>query len=255
MHLLLTNDDGIGADGLAALYQAANTFGRVTVVAPRQERSSGGHAVTNRGLLTVTSVADPRLGKAYACDGTPADCVRLALAGMGLEPVDWVLAGVNKGANLGIDVFYSGTIAAVREAAFLGYRGISVSQFVRVIRDGDEPEWGRVAERVRHLLGQLLSQPGDRPTMWSINLPLAEGRAPGIQVTTLSRDPWPMKFERVESGDGEARYRYCGAYADRVGGPGTDVAAVLGGDIALTPLGLEGTDPAGLGLSFDAPPA
>jgi 5'-nucleotidase len=251
VHLLLTNDDGVEADGLVALYDAAREFGQVTVVAPGEQRSGCGHAVTYKDALTITTAAIPRLGRVHFCDGTPADCVRLALAGMALEPVDWVLAGVNRGANLGVDVFYSGTIAAVREAAILGCRGISISQFVR---SGQAPDWDRVTVQVRHLLAQLLERNDARPMIWSVNLPLAEGGPPAVRVTTLSHDPLPMQFERVkDDGGGTVSYRYSGAYPERLAAPGTDVAAVLGGDISVTPLGLDGTDATGLGHSFEPP--
>ena len=251
MRLLLTNDDGIDAEGLGVLRAAAGGLGQTTVVAPREGRSGGGHSVTYQGEIRVREVSDARLGLAYACDGSPADCVRLALTAMDLGPFDWVLAGVNRGANLGVDVLYSGTVAAVREGALLGRPGIAVSQYVR---RGVELDWERVERQVRHLLSQLLEESGSGPIMWNVNLPAGGEHPPGLQVTAMGYDPLPMEYERIEpDSEGAVGYRYCGSYADRKARPGTDVAVTLGGDVSLTPLNLNGTDAGALDRKF-APP-
>jgi 5'-nucleotidase len=251
MRFLLTNDDGIEADGLAVLRAAVDTFGQATVVAPHVGQSGCSHSVTYRDDIRVTRLQEERLGVAYSCEGTPADCVRLALSSMDLGKFDWVLAGVNQGGNVGVDVFYSGTVAAVREAAIMGCRGVALSQYLR----SDVPlDWQRVTERVRHLLGQFLEAAEPSPPVWNVNLPLAGGPPPKVQVTTLSRDPLPMEYERVDpDGKGGVSYRYSGSYPDRVAAPGTDVAAVFAGDISVTPLGLEGVHPAALRHSFVPP--
>ncbi|MBC7817459.1 MAG: 5'/3'-nucleotidase SurE, partial [Planctomycetaceae bacterium] len=122
MKFLLTNDDGIDAPGLRLLAEIAREFGEVIVVAPDGVRSGCGHQVTNDRPLALTNV---RPGE-FACDGTPADCARLGLKHIAAD-VDWVLSGVNDGGNLGIDVYMSGTVAAVREAVLLGKPGIALS--------------------------------------------------------------------------------------------------------------------------------
>jgi 5'-nucleotidase len=123
--LLLTNDDGIDAPGIAALAEAVEGLGVRKVVAPFGPYSGCGHVVTTHKPLVVTTRPDGR----HAVEGTPADCVRLALHH--LEPAfDWVVSGINAGGNLGTDVHHSGTVAAVREAVIHGRPGIAVSQYM-----------------------------------------------------------------------------------------------------------------------------
>lgn len=244
MHLLLTNDDGYQADGLAALWAAAAPWGRITVVAPRDGQSGQGHSVTTTGPITVELIDDPRLGPTYVCDGTPADCVRLALTELVTSPIDWVLAGINHGANLGMDVYYSGTIAAVREAAILGCRAVALSQFIDPAMTTD---WEQAARLAGPVLGQLLGRSGAAPPIWNLNLPRSSAAAPRVHVVPLSADPLPVRFERSDADDhGPVEYRYCGVYTRRQATPGTDVATVFDNDIAVTPMTLEGTEPSGL---------
>ena len=126
MHVLLTNDDGIDAPGLAALEGALSALATVSVVAPQQCYSGCGHRVTSHHAVRVEQLAERR----FKVHGTPADCTRLALAELAPD-VDWVVGGINDGGNLGVDVLMSGTVAAVREASWLGKPGIAISQFAR----------------------------------------------------------------------------------------------------------------------------
>ena len=126
MKIVLTNDDGISAPGLEAALLCLQSRGAdVTVVAPTEARSGVGHQVTTRLPIVVNPVGEKR----YSVQGTPADCTRLALKEI-VPDADWVIAGINRGANLGSDVYNSGTVAAAREAAILGCRSIAVSQYV-----------------------------------------------------------------------------------------------------------------------------
>ena len=137
MLLLLTNDDGIDAPGIRALWQAAARRGGCRIVAPSGPVSGCGHQVTTHAPIRI----DRRAGDAWAIDGTPVDCVRLALHGLVPDP-DWVLSGINAGGNLGTDVYHSGTVAAVREAAIRGRPGIAVSHY---IARGRPIDWDRAA--------------------------------------------------------------------------------------------------------------
>src|SRR5215472_15434125 len=148
--LVLTNDDGIDAPGLAALARAAAALGELTVVAPAAAQSGVGHQVTTDGPLRVEARAD----RWYRVDGKPADCARLALTHF-VPDAAWVLAGINQGANLGSDIYTSGTVAAVREAALLGCRAIAVSQYVG---RGGELDWELAARRVAPVLQLLLAR-------------------------------------------------------------------------------------------------
>src|SRR5437762_3138960 len=124
MNLLLTNDDGINAPGLEALLTAARTLGDPVVVAPAKPQSGVSHAVTWHEGVRI----EPRGDKRFAIHGTPADCIRLGLLRL-VPDAKWVLSGINHGANLGADVHYSGTVAAVREAVLHGWPGIAISYY------------------------------------------------------------------------------------------------------------------------------
>ena len=151
MKLLLTNDDGIDAAGLEALLNAARTLGDPVVVAPAGPQSGVSHAVTWHEGVRI----EPRGDKRFAIHGTPADCTRLGL--MTLVPdAKWVLSGINHGGNLGADVHYSGTVAAVREAVLHGWPGIAVSQYRK---KGVEYDWARATDWVTPILTDILARP------------------------------------------------------------------------------------------------
>ena len=120
MRFLITNDDGFDAPGLAALYTALKELGDVDVVAPAVCHSAKGHAVNTRDGIQVERRSVEPFGEMYIAHSSPADCVRLGLRGLGLKSPDFVVAGINPGANLGVDLYYSGTVAAAREAAIMG---------------------------------------------------------------------------------------------------------------------------------------
>src|SRR5262245_7516831 len=149
LRFLLTNDDGIDAPGLAALAAAARHLGETVTVAPAGPCSSCGHQVTTTRSVRLNDHGEGR----YSVEGWPADCVRVALHGAA-ERVDWVLSGINAGGNLGADVYVSGTVAAVREAALLGLPGVALSHYKR--RES-EFDWLRAAAWVRRLLPELLA--------------------------------------------------------------------------------------------------
>src|SRR5438094_9993167 len=151
MKLLLTNDDGIDAPGLEALLNSARSLGDPVVVAPAEPQSGVSHAVTWHEGVRI----EPRGDKRFAIHGTPADCTRLGL--MTLVPdAKWVLSGINHGGNLGADVYYSGTVAAVREAVLHGWPGIALSHYRKKGFDYDWPRASRWAGRV---LADLLARP------------------------------------------------------------------------------------------------
>src|SRR5438105_3123213 len=140
MKFLITNDDGIDAAGLNALLEAAQNFGEATIVAPAAPQSGVSHAVTWHEGVRI----EPRGEKRFAIHGTPADCIRLGLLHL-VPDANWVLSGINHGANLGADIHYSGTVAAVREAVLHGWPGVSVSYYRMA---GVEYDWPRAVEWV-----------------------------------------------------------------------------------------------------------
>ena len=243
MHILLSNDDGVEAPGLTALYRAMDSKHRITVVAPDGERSSCGHSVHLNDDIAVCKRRVEPFGDVFAVAGTPADCVRLAIAELAGESIDWVFSGINLGANVSVvDAHCSGTLAAAREAAFTGIRAAAFSQ---MFRKGQPVDWARSTKIVADLVQRLTSQEISDGTFWSCNLPaLAAGQAGrGVQVLPLSPDHIPLVFER-RAGDSDSAntYRYAGYYEGRASRPGCDVAAVFDGYVVLTPLRVDQTD-------------
>src|SRR3954463_12640694 len=185
--LLLTNDDGIDAPGLRALWQAVQPLGRCMLIAPAGPVSGCGHQVTTHLPIRV----ERRAGDAWAVAGTPVDCVRLALHRWAPEP-DWVLSGVNAGGNLGADVFHSGTVAAVREAAMRGRPGIAVSHY---IARGRPIDWDRAAGWAAGVLARLMAMPWEPGTFWNVNLPHPAPGGPDPEVVFCPLDPSPLPLD------------------------------------------------------------
>jgi 5'-nucleotidase len=225
MRLLVTNDDGISAPGLAALAAVACQLGEVVVVAPAGPCSSCSHqATTHRPILTRAD-GPGRI----AVEGWPVDCVRVALRGLRL-PVDWVLAGINAGGNLGADVHMSGTVAAVREAALLGLPGVALSHYRK---RGADFDWDRAGRWALPFLRDLLGRPPSPGTFWNVNLPhLDESEAdPDIVFCPVDSQPMPVEFRR----DGD-HFFYVGDYHTRPRDPGTDIEVCFAGRIAVSVL-------------------
>lgn len=236
MHFLLTNDDGIDADGLRALADAVRMIegSTVTIMAPMHEHSMCGHRVTTRDPLRVEDRGDGR----HAVSGTPADCVRLALHGMGIRP-DFVLAGINHGGNMGQDLAISGTVAAVREAA---YHGIPAAAFSHYIIRGVPLDWRRAAGWVREVLAGLLRKPPAAGEFWNVNLPHpppGEIAMPEVRLSPPARSPLPVAFEMEgEHGSPHRRFRYSASYASRPADAGSDVEACFSGRISVSKLSI-----------------
>jgi 5'-nucleotidase len=222
MKLLLTNDDGIDAPGLQALCAAA-AFGERVVAAPVDVLSGCSHRVTTDGPIRITACEPGR----YAVAGTPADCVRVALHDLAPDAA-WVLSGINQGANLGADVWHSGTVAAVREGVLHGYPGIAISQYHK---KGWPIDWQRAAAWVAPLLRHLLEQSGQPGVFWNINLPHVAPGAPEPEVIFCPLDPAPLPLSFRRDGD---QLHYNGDYHGRRRGQGTDVDVCFGGQIAVT---------------------
>jgi 5'-nucleotidase len=229
MKFLLTNDDGIDAEGLAALADAAAPLGSAVWVAPDSHHSGCGHRVTTDRAIGLSRRSETR----WAIDGTPADCVRVALAHLA-QDVDWVLSGLNHGGNLGADVFHSGTVAAVREAALHGKPGIALSHYRRRAVDVD---WTRAAAWARQALKMLLARPWEPGTFWNVNLPHPglDEPEPRIVFCPLEAGPLPLSFRA----DGDALH-YAGNYHERRRQPGSDVDVCFAGNIAVTRVAVYG---------------
>jgi 5'-nucleotidase len=239
MNIVLTNDDGYDAPGLRAAFEAVSDIGRAIVVAPRTERSACSHTITIRSPITVEQIPHEQFGNVYAVEGTPADCVRLAFAALLHEPIDLVVAGINAGANAGVDIYYSGTVAAAREAAILDLKAIAVSQSIRADRKTD---WNAARDITARLIGELIHETLPGPGFWSINLPspIPEEPEQHIHRVPAAARPMPMLFHRQEKEDGRTTFAYGAGYWLRETEGATDYDVIRNGGIAVTAVPLFG---------------
>lgn len=223
MKILLTNDDGIDAEGLKCLRNAVD--GEVWVVAPGEEASECGHRITTRRPLKIEKRGD----KEWAVYGSPADCVRIAIKHLfsGVS-FDWVFSGVNQGGNLGVDIYYSGTVAAVREAAFFGIKSVAFSHY---IKRGLRIDWNIASDRVRRTIPELSEAPLEGGAFWNVNLPHLESGAPDplLNYCEPCKYPLPVDFD----GD-QSEAKYSGSYPDRLRREGSDTDICFGGGITAS---------------------
>ncbi|MEN6406233.1 MAG: 5'/3'-nucleotidase SurE [Thermoguttaceae bacterium] len=236
MLILLTNDDGIYAPGLAALERELCTLGEVVVVAPATEQSGVAHSITYLTPLNVKEIfrsgedGDRRWG--WAVTGSPADCVKIGIQQFCPGTPDLVVSGINNGLNAGINVLYSGTVAAAVEGAFFGVTSFAVS-----LEFDEHAQFGRAARLARHVIGQVLAQKGPEPQLYNLNIPTAalDGR-PQVCVA-------PMNVTRYEDSYEKRRDPWDRPYYWLKGGPPaptadhpTDLSALAVGQVSLTPL-------------------
>ena len=231
MRILVTNDDGCDAPGLAVLKTLAAQLGDTVVLAPRDPHSYAGHRVTEDSPLLLAETAPGE----FSLSGTPADCVRVALTSV-FDDIDWVLAGINRGGNLGSDLFTSGTVAAAREAAFLGKPAIAISQY---IQKGRPLDWNRSRELALPVLEQLLAQSHSPKAYWNVNLPHLEtgGRTNGDAAAIVFCDPdnQPLDVRFHREGDS---LLFAGSYQARPRTPGRDIDLCFQGAITVSRLQL-----------------
>jgi 5'-nucleotidase len=252
MKVLLTNDDGIRAEGLQTLRRALLDVPGVEleVIAPDSNRSATARSITTGRPLWVQEVDFGDGTRGYATDGTPVDCVRFASLGLidGFT-ADLVVSGINHGANLGDDITYSGTVAAAFEALVLGLPGIAVSQQSdrreMDFRGGPQFKFDVAAAFASRIVGELEDVPLPPGTLLNVNVPAGEPE--GVEVTRLGKRIYRDEL-RLEQEDDSGRRRYW-IYGTAPGfhdDPGTDLAAVAAGRIAVTPVHLDLTDVRGL---------
>ncbi len=235
MRILVTNDDGYLATGIRTLAEAAGALGEVHVVAPDREQSATSHSLTLHHPLRART-AGPRV---QVIDGTPTDCVMLGLGELLADKPDFVLSGINHGANLGDDVLYSGTVAAAMESTLLGIPAIAFSY---AGRDSDEiPAWG---ETLQVLLRQLVArEPYPPETLLNVNLPpIAPAEVKGVRVTTLGRRAYVGSLTRAKDPNGREYFWIGGGESKWWGSEETDFRAIQDGYISVTPLHLDLTN-------------
>ncbi len=241
-HILLVNDDGIDAPGLAELERVfgAQSDMRVSVIAPDRQRSANSHYVNLWSPLRLKEHGPAR----YAIDGTPADCVKLGHFFLE-SPVDLVVSGINSGQNMGVDVYYSGTVAAAREAVINGLQGMAVS-----LSSKDEGADYRYAARVAlEQARMLLSHPLPAGTLLNVNVPdLPESEIRGIRVTRLGNRVYRDGLDRRLTPFGQTYFWLSCDGMSFTPCENGDLDAVHAGYVAVTPLALDATDYASLSL-------
>jgi 5'-nucleotidase len=248
VRLLCTNDDGFLAFGLDCLVRAAESLGEVTVVAPDREQSATSHSLTLHHPLRVKVRGERR----YQVDGTPTDCVMLALQALMPEAPDFVLSGINHGQNMGEDVLYSGTVAAAMEGLSLGVRSVALS-FASGDHGSDITLVGEHIETVRALLEHILTLDGlPADTLLNVNIPpVHPDEIKGVRLTRLGRRVFSDSLTRMKDPWGKEIYWIGGGTVAWSGGDDSDFRAIQEGYISVTPLHLDLTHFHMLGAAGD----
>lgn len=235
MKVLVTNDDGYLATGIGVLASAARALGDVTVVAPDREQSATSHSLTLHNPLRARRAPDGT----FVVDGTPTDCVLVAVSELLGHRPDVVLSGINHGPNMGEDVLYSGTVSAAMEATVLGIPAVALSYTGDVLEELEAWE-----DRVRTLLVSLLRRDGFPPnTLFSVNLPpISPADVKGVRVTSLGRRRYSDSITRAKDPSGREYFWIGGGSSEWSGPPDSDFRAVQEGYVSVTPLHLDLTN-------------
>jgi 5'-nucleotidase len=246
MLILLTNDDGIYAPGLAAIERELRSLGEVVVVAPATEQSGVGHSITYLTPLTVKEVFrnDPQAGgerrRGWAVEGSPADCVKLGVHELCPQPPDLVVSGINGGLNAGINVLYSGTVAAAIEGAFFGITSVAVS-----LEFNEHARFDQAARLARAVIEEILAKKDAPPQLYNVNIPTAalDGR-PEVCAVPMNVTRYSDRFEKRADPWGRDYYWLTGGPAPATPGHETDLSALAQGKVTITPLDYNMTRPA-----------
>lgn len=237
--ILLTNDDGIYAPGLAAMERQLRRLGEVRVVAPATEQSGVGHAITYLTPLIVKEVFDGATRYGWAVEGSPADCVKLGVAQFCPRRPDLVVSGINSGLNVGINVLYSGTVAAAIEGAFFRITSFAVS-----LEYYEPAAYDKAAALARSLIEQILAKGGPEPRLYNINIPKAalDGTAE-VRIVPMDVTHYGERFEKRTDPWGRPYYWATGLPPPALPDQETDLSAIRKGFVTLTPLGFNMTEP------------
>ena len=243
MRILLTNDDGVYAPGLRALRQELLPLGEVIVVAPATEQSATGHSVTLLTPLLVNQIFEDVNGErqflGWAVEGRPADCVKLALLELLPDPPDVIVSGMNAGSNAGINVLYSGTVAAAIEGAFYRHTAIACSlEFDKRIND-----FARGAKLCGQVVRQILATNPPAGSLYNVNIPVLErGPIKGVRVVPQNVTPYREQFDRRVNPRGRTYFWTSAEFHCPEPHPDTDVTALAEHYITVTPLKFDLTD-------------
>ena len=252
MKVLLTNDDGIAAEGLHAARRALSEVEsiEVHVIAPDSNRSATARSITTRSPLSVKEVEFGDGARGFATDGTPVDCVRFADLGLLGDRPDMIVSGINHGANLGDDITYSGTVAAAFEGIILGIPAIAISQQSMKremdFRLGRSFDFDVAAGFLAGLVRRLAEKGMREGTLINVNCPA--GEATGVEVTQLGKRLYNDELKLVDenSKDGRRRYQIYGFEPSFEDEEGSDLSAIAKGRVSVTPVHFDLTDRTGI---------
>ena len=232
MKVLLTNDDGIHAPGLFALYQELKKDFDLDIVAPETEMSAVGHAITLTSPLRVQIINKNGTFYGYGVTGTPADCVKIAVQELLKAPPDVILSGINLGANVGVNVLYSGTVSAANEGAFFGIKSAAISLNTR-----QNPDFGFAAKFSREIIKFMTGQGLTQGTALNVNIPaVPEDRIDGVAITRQGVSRFREKFERRVDPRGNIYYWLSGETPVEEEDPEADASALKARMITITPI-------------------
>jgi 5'-nucleotidase len=230
--ILLTNDDGIYAPGIFALYKELEKISRVIVVAPAGEQSAVGHAITLTDPLRVTKATRRGNFFGYAVSGTPADCVKIAIVSILKKKPALVVSGINLGGNLGINVIYSGTVSAATEGTMFDIPSIAVS-----LDTFEDPDFSPAAKFTRHLACTVLKKKLPKGVLLNVNVPpLPQKKIKGVKITHQSKLTFKEKFEKRIDPRKRTYYWMAGAVKPPLESRDADYQAVKEGYISITPV-------------------
>ncbi len=231
MHILLSNDDGYLAKGLSALAESLGQYAEVSVVAPDKNRSAASNSLTLEMPLRASTSENGFI----RVDGTPTDCVHLAITGLLAEEPDMVFAGINHGSNLGDDVLYSGTVAAATEGRFLGLPAVAIS-----LVSNDPKHFDTAAHVAVKLMKKIISHPLPKDTLLNVNVPdVAVGELKGYQSTRLGQRHRAEPVIKSSDPRGREIFWVGPPGSEQDAGPGTDFFAIKNGYVSVTPLQLD----------------
>jgi 5'-nucleotidase len=241
LRILLTNDDGVYAPGLLALRRELQRLGEVTVVAPAGEQSAVGHSITLLTPLIVQEVVDDdQRPMGWAVEGRPADCVKLALLELLGQPPDLIVSGLNAGSNAGINVLYSGTVAAAIEGAFFKRPSIAVSLEYHKAKPLD---FRRAAEIAADVIARIVEHAPEGGTLFNINVPSPEKwPVKGVRVVPQNVAPYTESYDRRVDPRGRIYFWSGAEFGCPDPHPDTDVMALAEGYVTVTPLQFNLTD-------------
>lgn len=239
MRILLTNDDGIHAQGLNVLAQELAPLAEIYVAAPDRERSGTGHSITVFDPIRVISANIKCCRGAWIVGGTPVDCVKLAVHRLVADDIDLVVSGINHGPNLGTDVLYSGTVSAAAEGVLLGIPSIAVS----LNSHDSDMDFSFAAHFTANFIKTLMKHEVERKTLININIPVLEPeQIKGIRITKLGVRNYENLFEERHDPRGNIYYWMGGGVVQEEQVPDSDVLAVQESYISVTPIHLDLTD-------------